>query len=78
MARIDEDPEQRDKAPLVLENVVECPRCEAEFDGLFTAPEGIFEKEDLIEAPVAVLECPSCGLEAKFTYEGWISHEDAG
>lgn len=80
MARIDEDPDQRDKTPLQLEAILTCPNCLTDFDYVFQAPEGIYYKEDLVEAPTSVVRCPNpeCGHEWTAEYEGWIAHEDAG
>jgi uncharacterized Zn-finger protein len=78
MARIDEDPDTRDQAPLVLENMLDCPECDTTFDHAFTAPPGIFYKEDLVDAPREEVKCPNCGHKWEAEYEGWLSHEDAG
>lgn len=40
MARVDEAPEDRDQAPVLLEALIECPHCGIEFDHGFTAAEG--------------------------------------
>lgn len=78
MARVDIDPNERDKEPLQLESLLDCPECDTTFDYVFTAPDGVFEREDLVDAPTATVECPSCGHQWEATWEGWLSHEDAG
>lgn len=78
MARVDIAPEDRDKEPLRLEGILDCPECECAFDHVFTAADGVFEREDLIDAPTEEVECPACGHVWAATWEGWLSHEDAG
>lgn len=78
MARIDEDPEDRDKAPLRLTGVFDCPECDVTFDHIFVAGEGVYDTEDLIEAPVGEVECPSCGCTWMGEFGGWVAHGDAG
>lgn len=77
MARVDLDPEERDKHPLQLTNLLDCPACGTTFDHVFTAPEGVFDMEDLVDAPQETVTCP-CGHSWEAEYEGWLSHEDAG
>lgn len=78
MARIDQRPEDRDRQPLQLDSIVTCPECETDFDAVFTAAEGVYEREDLIDAPVQRVVCPKCGHAWDAEWEGWLAHEDAG
>lgn len=80
MARIDVPKEDRDREPLQLSSLLDCPECQTTFEHVFTAPEGIFEREDLIDPPTAQVKCPNphCGEEWFAEWEGWTSHEDAG
>lgn len=77
MARQDEDPALRDSAPIQIDNILECPQCSIEFDHTFTAPDGVFEREDLIEAPEEDVSCPACAHTWRATWEGWLAHDDA-
>lgn len=78
MARVDEDREERDQEPLKLESILTCEECDVDFDHVFTADEGIFEREDLVDAPVEEVTCPNCGLSWEAEWGGWLAHEDAG
>lgn len=77
MARIDENPEDRDQEPLRLDQMEECPSCEVLQDVVFQAPAGVFELEDLTEAPEALVTCVSCQYVWKALYSGWTIHEEA-
>lgn len=77
MARIDEDPEERDQTLLLLDAIITCPGCGGSFDFVFQAPEGVYEREDLVDEIETRSECPICGMEFPARYEGWTSHEDA-
>jgi len=78
MARVDEAREDRDKHPIQLPAMVDCPECDTVFAVVFTAQEGVFDLEDLIDAPVMVVTCPGCEYAWTQDYEGWIAHSDAG
>lgn len=78
MARADVPPEERDKHPLQLESIIDCEACDAPFDHVFTCPPGIFEAEDLVDAPAEDVTCPNCGHVQHAEWGGWLSHEDAG
>lgn len=78
MARADQEPEDRDVTPLQLENVVDCENCGAMFDVVYTCDDGIFDLEDLKDAPEMVVTCPSCGNAWNRPWEGWLAHSDAG
>lgn len=77
MARVDEDPEERDQEPLRLSQIVECAMCETMQEVEFVAPEGVYDLEELTEAPETTHTCVSCGYEAEVTYSGWTVHEEA-
>jgi hypothetical protein len=80
MARIDEDPDERDTAPLTLTQVLDCPECDTPFDHVFTAPPGVFYSEDLEDPPTETVTCPNpeCNHSWEETYSGWTAHSDAG
>jgi transcription elongation factor Elf1 len=78
VARVDVDPEDRDQEPLVLEAIVACPRCGFETDAVFNSDPGVYELEDLTDAPEAAVNCSECGQSYIATYPGWTIHEDAG
>jgi hypothetical protein len=78
MGRKDLEPEDRDRDPLTLVSVVECPVCACEFELVFEAPEGVYEVEDLTDPPVSRGPCPACGDDGPWVYDGWTVHEDAG
>lgn len=77
MARIDEEPEDRDQAPLRLSQLVDCGLCGTTQDVLFEAPEGVYDLEELEEAPETTHTCVSCGHAAEVTYSGWTIHTEA-
>jgi hypothetical protein len=77
MARPDLDPEERDTTPLQVTQIVTCPVCGEEWDHVFTAPDGVFEAEDLTDPIVAAVKC-SKGHVFEVEYTGWLHHEDAG
>jgi hypothetical protein len=76
--RKDLEPEDRDTEPLTVEAVVTCSVCSFEFEMVFQAEDGVFETEELEEPIEQQGECPSCGAESMFTYDGWTVHGDAG
>lgn len=76
MARQDLTPEDRDQ-PLRLESLVDCVFCGVTFDVLFIAPDGVFDLEDLDEAPTADVCCPSCNEKQIAEYTGWTIHNEA-
>jgi hypothetical protein len=78
LARVDEAPEDRDQTPLHLAQIVECPLCETEFEHLFTADDGVFELEDLVDQPEEEVQCPACEGLFIAIYEGWTIHGEAG
>ena len=78
MARVDVDPEDRDRGSLLLAQLLTCPACEVVFDHVFTAPAGVIDEQDLVESVVESLRCPSCDCPFEARYDGWIAHEDAG
>ena len=78
MARKDLEPAERDRVPLTIEELVECPRCFTLFDEVFQAPDGVFETEDLEDPITKLTTCPACGHEFIATFDGWIVHGDAG
>lgn len=78
MARIDENPDDRDRRPLQVAGFATCPECQADIEVVFTAPEGIFEVEDLSEAPKKVVHCTNCEHDFDAEWGGWVAHEDAG
>jgi hypothetical protein len=43
----------------------------------FVAPEGVYEAEDLTEAPETTHTCVNCGYEAEVTYAGWTNTQEA-
>ena len=77
MARIDEEPEDRDQTPLRLEQFVECAMCGQLQDVQFPTPPGVYELEDLTESPEIVWTCVSCGFEAEITFSKWTIHDEA-
>lgn len=78
MVRQDVAPEDRDQQPLQLSAVLDCPDCGTTFEVIFMAPDGVFDAEDLVDAPTSEVECPSCGECWTAEYPGWCLHEDAG
>lgn len=78
MARVDEHPDERDREPLTLLNTIDCEECGAFFDVVYVCPDGVFDTEDLIEAPVMDVTCPGCQHTWSREYEGWVTHGDAG
>ena len=78
MARVDESRDERDRSPLLLSGIVDCPECDTPFEWVFQAPEGVYDKEDLTDAPVEEVECPECGHRWTEEWGGWVAHEDAG
>jgi uncharacterized protein (UPF0212 family) len=78
VARIDELPDERDREPLRLVNIVTCPLCDTDFDQEFVAADGIFEREDLVDSPESDARCPACGHRWHVVWGGWSAHEDAG
>jgi ferredoxin-like protein FixX len=77
MARVDEDPEDRDQEPLRLSQLVDCAMCKTTQEVEFVAPEGVYEAEDLTEAPETTHTCVNCGYEAEVTYAGWTNTQEA-
>jgi len=77
MARRDVDPADRDKASLVVEQLVDCPNCGVTQEVFFTAPDGVIEAEDLVEPPTTVVICVGCGIEFEQTYTGWSINDEA-
>ena len=77
MGRHDLDPEDRDREPLQLAQILTCETCLIDFDHVFTAPEGIFDSEDIVDPIREEVTCPN-GHAHTYTYEGWLHHEDAG
>jgi len=77
VARVDEPPEERDSHPLLLDALVDCTYCGLSFDVVFEAPEGVYEREDLVDQPEMDVTCPACGTIFHATYTGWTEHEDA-
>ena len=78
MARADIPRGERDTAPLQLPNLVDCEECFATFDVVYIAQEGVYDMEDLVDAPVMEVQCPACGHTWEREWEGWLAHEDAG
>lgn len=78
MARIDEEPDERDQAPLVLSELQDCPECGTTQDVDYVCPEGIYELEDVVEAPSTTTTCVHCAHEWQSEYSGWTVHQDAG
>lgn len=78
MTRVDQDPEDRDVTPLQLPNVVDCEDCGCMFDVVYTCPDGVFDLEDMVDAPEMDVTCPECGKVWNRPYEGWLAHSDAG
>lgn len=78
MTRVDQEPEDRDVIPLQLPNVVDCEECGAMFDVVYTNPDGVFDLEDMVDAPEMDVTCPECGHTWRRPYEGWLAHSDAG
>lgn len=77
MARQDMERAERDSHPLQLPAIVTCPECSVDTDVVFIAPDGVFDMEDLTEAPQMTIK-GYCGHNFLAEYEGWIAHEDAG
>ena len=78
LARVDENPDDRDRRPLQVVGFATCPDCEADIEVVFTAPDGIYEVEDLVEAPKQRVSCGNCPAEFEAEWGGWVAHEDAG
>lgn len=78
MARVDTNPEDRDREPLVLSALVDCESCETTYDAYFHFPSGVYEREDIIDAPIETVTCPSCGHQQDEQWPGWTAHADAG
>lgn len=77
MARVDEAPEDRDQAPLRLSQLVDCPECQTMQEVEFVAPEGVYELDELTEAPETTTRCVNCDVEWVVTYSGWTINEEA-
>lgn len=75
--RYDLDPEDRDKTSLKLPAVLDCPECNVPQDHVFDAGEGVYDMEDLEEAPEELVTCVSCGHTWLASYEGWTIHTEA-
>ncbi len=79
MARIDQAPEDRDRTPLTITNVIDCPSCGEMFDHVFsTAGTATWDVEELTELPTETVVCPECGSSWEHTAEAWSFHSDAG
>lgn len=81
MARIDVERDERERIPaLTLGAILECEGCEEEFEGLFTAPPGVEDMEDIEEPDKLIFKhkCANCGHEGEYKYPGWTIHGDAG
>lgn len=74
MERVGQEPDDAFR----VSGVFECPGCGADFDVLFDPQEGVYEREDLIDAPEMDVECPGCGTKFHVVWGGWVAHEDAG
>lgn len=80
MARVDEEPEDRDQTRLRLPALLDCPtsHCRTTFEWVFVAPEGVYDSQDLSEPPEDEVECPACHTTWVQEYEGWAFHTEAG
>lgn len=78
MARADTAPEDRDREPLKLPAMIDCEQCETTYDFVFVCEEGVYEPEDVVDAPSAETTCPNCGHAQQEQWEGWTAHQDAG
>lgn len=76
MARRDLDPDQRDKAPLVFSQLVDCDGCGETQEVDFVAPPGVYDAEDLVGQMETLVVC-SCGAQWKQPYEGWSIHDES-
>jgi hypothetical protein len=76
MSRRDLDPEDRDKASLVLSQLHDCV-CGETFEVDFTAPDGVFEAEDMLEPPITSVVCPACGRAQAVSYSGWSVNDES-
>lgn len=77
MARRDLDRDERDAAPLVLSQLWDCTKCYATQDVFFTAPDGVFEAEDMLEPPTTTVTCPKCGFTEDAEYTGWSVNDES-
>lgn len=77
MARVDEAPEERDQQLLRLSQLEECPTCRTLQQVEFEAQPGVYELEELVEAPETTAECEHCHTEWDVTYSGWTTNEEA-
>ena len=77
MTRRDIDPSERDKAPLVLTQLVDCAICKETFEVEFVAPDGVFDAEDIMGDLSTLVTCDGCGSTWMQAYEGWNTHDEA-
>ena len=77
MGRHDLDPDERDQEPFQVAQILTCVVCMTDFDHVFTAPDGIFEAEDIVDPIKEQVTCPN-GHVRTYMYSGWLHHEDAG
>lgn len=77
MARVDEDPEERDQEPLQLSQLVDCGMCGVAQEVFFRCDEGVYTLEDMIDQPETTHTCVSCGYESEVTFSGWVINEEA-
>lgn len=78
MARVDQSEEERDSQPLQISKILDCPECDIAFDHVFDAPEGVFDREELVDQPEAEVTCPGCEHTWVAICDVWVSTEDAG
>lgn len=61
---------------LVFEELVDCPRCDTTFTGLFVDDSDTVQ--DLTDAPQGGHTCPNCGYEWISGLSGWTFFTEAG
>jgi hypothetical protein len=61
---------------LVLTAYLDCPECEAVFEGVWK--DDSLSVQDMAEAPVADQTCPNGHVMAAEEYSGWMFRSEAG